>query len=250
MGRRDYTDSGGTGQAFLTTRWSLIDGIQKGGDGAGALVDALLKRYWKPVYCCLRRRGCDNEQAKDLTQGFFQEIVLSRGLLQRADRRQGRFRAFLLHALDQYVINEKARERTRKRSPRGGLVSLEGMDLAALPQTISTMTPEDSFNYAWLCDLLERILAEVEADCRRDGLDLHWTIFRERVVLPVLGDGVPPSAKELCDRYGLNDEKKVANMLVTVKRRFQAALRDHIRATVADKDDVDGEMRELLRYLP
>jgi len=32
----------------------------------------MLKTYWKPVYCYLRCKGYDNEQAKDLTQGFFQ----------------------------------------------------------------------------------------------------------------------------------------------------------------------------------
>jgi len=250
MGRRDYTDMGGTGDTFLTTRWSLIDGIRGGGDSDGALIDALLKRYWRPVYCCLRRKGCDNEQAKDLTQAFFHEIVLNRGLLQRADPSKGRFRAFLLHALEQYLINERTRERTRKRSPRGGLVSLDGMDLSALPQIISSMTPEDSYNYTWLCDLLERVLAEVEADCHSDGLDLHWTIFRERIVQPVLGDGVSPSAQELCARHGIDDEKKVSNMLITVKRRFQAAIRKHIRNTVANEEEVDDEMQELFRYLP
>jgi len=250
MGRRDYTNQGGIGYAFVATHWSVIDDIQRSGDSAGALIDALLREYWRPVYCCLRRKGYDNEQAKDLTQGFFHEIVLNRGLLQRADQSKGRFRTFLLHALDQYLINEETRERARKRYPKGGLVSLDGVDLSALPQMISSMTPEDSYNYAWLCDLLERTLAEVEADCQRDGLDLHWTIFHERIVLPVLGDSASPSAKELCEKYGIEDEKKVFNMLITVKRRFKAAIREYIRDTVVSEDEVDDEVRELFQYLP
>jgi DNA-directed RNA polymerase specialized sigma24 family protein len=250
MAGRDYTDMGGTGYVFLTTHWSLVEGVQSSGGKDNALIGALLRQYWKPVYCYLRRKGSDNEQAKDLTQSFFHEIVLNRALLQRADRSKGRFRAFLLHALDQYVINETTREKTQKRSPKGGLVPLDMAEPPALPQGISSMTPEDCYNYTWLSDLLERVLAEVAADCRSDGLDLHWTVFHEKLVQPILEDTLPPSAQELCQKHGIEDEKKVSNMLVTVKRRFETAIRKHVRNTVADDNDVEDEVQELFRYLP
>jgi RNA polymerase sigma-70 factor (ECF subfamily) len=250
MGRRDHTDMGGPGCAFLTTQWSLIEELQAGTDEDSMLIDSLLRRYWKPVYYYLRRRGCDNEQAKDLTQGFFHEIVLGRDLLERADREKGRFRSFLLHALDHYLINERKRAGTRRRYPRGGWVALDETGLVALPGMMSSLTPEDCYNYAWLCDLLEKVLAEVEADCRSDGLDLHWTVFRERVVRPILEDSAPPSARELCERLGIDGEKRVANMLITVKRRFQAAIRGHVRNTVAREEQIDDEVQELLGYVP
>ena len=81
MGYRDRTDIGGEREVFLTTHWSLIEGIQKQQDPGQALIGLLLRRYWKPVYCYLHRTGYDNEQAKDLTQGFFHEVVLSRHLI-------------------------------------------------------------------------------------------------------------------------------------------------------------------------
>ena len=39
------------------------------------IVDRLLRRYWKPVYCYLRHKGYSNENAKDLTQGFFETVA-------------------------------------------------------------------------------------------------------------------------------------------------------------------------------
>jgi len=110
MKNRDYTDMGGAGGAFLTTHWSLINGIRSGDEGNLALIGLLLDRYWKPVYCYLRRKGCDNEQAKDLTQGFFHEVVLSRELAQRAAQCTGRFRSVLLHALNQYLVDQRREE--------------------------------------------------------------------------------------------------------------------------------------------
>ena len=66
MGLYDQTDMGGTVGTFLTTHWSLIEGVQKHEDPDRALIGLLLERYWKPVYCYVRRRGHANEEAKDI----------------------------------------------------------------------------------------------------------------------------------------------------------------------------------------
>jgi len=250
MAHNDQTNMGGEIETFLTTHWSLIKHVQSDEDKNHALISLLLGRYWKPVYCYLRRKGYDNELAKDRTQGFFHEIVLNRSLLQRADQSKGRFRALLLHTLDQYLINEKVKERAKKRSPKGRLISFEVTDLLTLPQMISSMTPEDCYNYTWLSYLLERVLKEVKGDCLSDGLDLHWKVFHERVVIPILDDSPTPSLKEICEKYGIEDEKKASNMIITVKRRFQTVIRKHVRDTVANEDEIDDEVQELFQYLP
>ena len=91
MASRDWTDIGGLRKSFFTTHWSLVEKVKQQGDRDMALIGLLLERYWKPVYCYLRRKGYDNEQAKDLTQGFFHEVVLDRHLVERADPAKGSF---------------------------------------------------------------------------------------------------------------------------------------------------------------
>ena len=167
MAKCDYTEIGGVGGAFLTTHWSLIDNIQSGKDGNRALIGLLFDKYWKPVYCYLRHKGYGNEQAKDLTQGFFHEVVLNRNLMQRAEQCKGRFRSFLLHALNQYVIDEKREEMAKKRSPGERLVSLDIVEPPVMPQTIYESGAEDSFNYAWKTALLDRVLSQVQTKCCR-----------------------------------------------------------------------------------
>src|SRR4030065_2580148 len=100
MSNHDQTSMGGDREAFLTTHWSFIEDVKQHRDKDRALIGLLLKRYWKPVYCYLRRKGYDNEQAKDLTQGFLHEVVLNRDLIDRADPSKGSFRTLLLHALN------------------------------------------------------------------------------------------------------------------------------------------------------
>jgi len=246
----DETSIGGQVHQFLTTRWSVIGEIQAGLDKDRALIGLLLGNYWKPVYCYLRQKGYANEQAKDLTQGFFHEVVLNRDLVQRADPAKGRFRAFLLHALNQYVTNEMKKSRTLRRLPRGGLVPLEVTDPSNLPPCLERSDPEAAYDYAWMSALLDQILAAVHRDCQGRGLDVHWELFRERVVRPILDSTAPAPLSDLCDRYKIEDPQQVSNMIATVKRRFRSAMREYVRTTVLAEEEVDEELAEITRFFP
>jgi len=251
MKRDDMTDMGGTGQAFLTTHWSIIENVGTSEDDKNrALISLLLGKYWKPVYCYLRRKGHDNEQAKDLTQGFFHEVVLGRNLIQKADQSKGRFRSFLLIALNRYLITAKTGQAAQKRIPKSKLVSLDVTDLHELRQAASELTPEDSFNYAWVSLMLEQVLQEVEAKCHQDGKTVHWHVFHDRILDPIMDKTDAPSMKEICRKYAIESEAKASNMMVTVKRRFQTALRNHLRNLVVSEDQIDEELAEILRFLP
>ena len=246
----DRTDMGGIHEVFLTTHWSLIGDIQAGHDKDRALIKLLLQRYWKPVYSYLRRKGNNNEDAKDLTQGFFHEIVLNRQLVQRSDQAKGRFRSFLLHALNQYVINQKAKQTATIRIPQDKLVSLESVDPSELPQDMSVCEPDDSYNYAWVSALLDHVLTAVKQSCSEEGLQPHWELFHARIVRPILTGASAPPLSEVCIRLGVEDTRRASNMIITVKRRFREMLRRHIHNTVISREQVDEELDEIIRFLP
>jgi DNA-directed RNA polymerase specialized sigma24 family protein len=244
----DQTDIGGKGGTFLTTHWSLVGHIQTDGDKDRELIGLLLDRYWKPVYCFLRHKGYSNEEAKDLTQGFFHEIVLGKDLVERADQSKGRFRTFLLHALEQYLLNEKRRQTTQKRSPKGKLVSFDIINPPVLPEAVTKLDPEDSFNYAWTASMLDQVLSEVEDRCLEDDLEIHWRVFQDRVLSPIMGDTSPPSFAEICEKYDINDQKKAANMVTTVKRRLQKALKRYLSNTATSNHEIHKEFAEIVRF--
>jgi len=81
---------GGKNVAFKTTNWADIRHAKTQNEiQRRIIIDKIIKQYWKPVYCYIRRKGHTNESAKDLTQGFFYEIVVGRQLVQKADRSKG-----------------------------------------------------------------------------------------------------------------------------------------------------------------
>jgi RNA polymerase sigma-70 factor (ECF subfamily) len=251
MGHKDFTDMGGGQVAFLTTHWSLIEAAAtEDQDASRVLIGSLLRQYWKPVYCYLRRQGYGNEEAKDLTQAFLHEVVLGRDLFQRADRSQGRFRSFLLAALKTFLMSVHDKELAQKRIPKGKLIPMEAVDESGLKAACTQQTPEDSFNCAWVSALLEQVLNEVKSGCYEDGKTLAWHLFRERVLDPIMNRADPPAMDELCHKYRVKDPMTASNLIVTVKRRFRTALRKHLRGLVTTDEEVDVELSEIFRFLP
>jgi len=246
----DRTEAGGREEAFRTTRWSeILRSRTQDADRRQATLNELLRRYWKPVYCYLRRKGQDNETAKDLTQGFFHEVVLGRHLIQRAESAKGRFRTFLLTALDRYVTSVHRAEAAKKRRPASGLVSLEAAGLPEVPEPTRAASPEDAFNHAWASALLDSVLTETERRCAQTGTETHWKVFYARVIAPILENAEPTPLPDLCATYGIATETVASNMIVTVKRRFQAVLRNEVRQFVDSDEEVDEEVRDLIGML-
>jgi RNA polymerase sigma-70 factor (ECF subfamily) len=239
---------GGDRGTFLTTHWSLIEGVKKHEDKDRALIGLLLERYWKPVYCYLRSKGYNNEQAKDFTQGFLHEVVLNRHLIERADTSKGRFRSLLLHALNQYVMDEHRKETARKRIPKDKLVPLDVSGSPALTQIAGELDAEQSFNYTWKAELLERVLSEVKSNYVKRGMETHWYVFRDRVLEPIMEDRQASSLSQICKRYDIDDETTASNMLKTVKRLFRSVLNKHVRQTVSSGEAVAAELKEIFKF--
>jgi len=235
---------GGEASRAASTHWSLIEEA-RANDPPRSLVaiGELARLYWKPVYCYLRRTGRDNEKAKDLTQGFFEKLLTDRAIVEQADPAVGRFRTFLLTAVTNYA---RSAERAAKRSPRQPILSLDGLHCPEVLGRVSSASPEKAFTYAWASEMLNRALTQTEMECRRTGKATHWEVFRERVVLPILDGAEAPPLADVCARLGIEDQAKASNMIVTVKRRFQAALRGLVLEVVGSEAEVEDEIREMM----
>ena len=251
MSRRDKeTSMGGAKGSFETTRWTQIQKAKTyDQERRQTSVNNLLNRYWKPVYCYLMHKGYSNEDAKDLTQGFFHEIILGRKLIQQADQTKGRFRTFLLTALDRYVTSVYRKETAKKRLPEHGLAQLEVVGLPDLPIAETKTTPELAFNYTWATNLLDQVLATVKKEYCTTGRAAYWEVFQATVVAPILNNTEAPSLTELCEKYSIENEKKASNMTITVKRRFSTALKHHLRQFVHSDSEVEDEFRALVKIL-
>ena len=245
---QDWTDMGGIRDKFLSTHWSLVENIKQKGDQEQALMNLLIQRYWKPVYCYLRRKGYPNEQAKDLTQGFFQEVVLNRHLIERADSALGSFRSLLLHALNQFLIDEQRKEVAQKRIPKDKLIPLDIKDAEILTESMQALDPEESYNYAWRIDLLDRALNEVKEHYTTQGMDAHWHLFNDFVLSPILQGREPPLLKNVFVEYGLESPIVASHILTTVKRHLQNILKRQVSQISLTGKAMEEELLEIQKF--
>jgi RNA polymerase sigma factor (sigma-70 family) len=225
------TAIGGTCDRFPSTQVSLLEAT-----AAGLSSDALervIAVYWKPVYRFVRLKfGKNNEDAKDLTQGFF-TTALQRNLFARFDPSKASFRTYLRMAVERFAANEHASANAQK---RGGGVEFESVD----EQLPANGSPEEIFEREWQRQLFSLALEDLRTHCQQSGKELHFAIFQAYDLA-----GEPrPAYKELAARHGIA-ETAVTNHLAWARRMLREFVNDRLRGTTAGAKELREEMRRV-----
>jgi RNA polymerase sigma factor (sigma-70 family) len=231
---------------FATTHWSIVAraGRPDTSEARAALAE-LCRTYWFPLYAHVRRRGRSAHDAQDLTQEFFARLLDGR-IIARADPARGRFRTFILTALDHFLADEWDKAHTLK---RGGATEVVSLDLATAEQRFELeaapdTAPDRAFDRQWALALLDAVLARLEAEYRGAGKAALFDALRETLA----GAREAQPYAELAARLGLS-EGAVRVAVHRLRQRYRAHLQAEIANTVAAPDEVSDEMRHLLRVL-
>ncbi len=229
---------------FVTTKWTLVAAAGDGSEAeAHEALAALCQIYWPPLYGYLRRHGHDREEAEDLVQGFFARL-LERRDVRTADPARGRFRSFLLTALKRYTINEHERATSARRGGPNLPLSLDFDEAerhdAREPSTDDT--PERVFDRRWAAISLDRAAQRLREECHQSGRGVQ-----AEVLLPYLTESSGlPAYTDAASQLGLS-EGAVKVAVHRLRRRFGAILRLEIADTVLAPEDIEDEVRELIR---
>ena len=100
---------------FPTTHWSRVVAAGDRADPAAhqALAE-LCAAYWYPLYAFVRRKGHPPDEAADLVQGTFVNLLDRNGLAAVTPER-GRFRSFLMASCNHHLADCRERDRAVKR---------------------------------------------------------------------------------------------------------------------------------------
>lgn len=237
----------GAGREFRTTHWSVVAlAGQSDSEAASRALEALCGRYWYPIFAYLRHRGNDPYQAEDLTQAFFTRL-LEKNYLAAADRERGRFRTFLLTALNHFLANEWNRAQAQKRGGGCQFISLEyarEQDEQSL-QLGHDLTPERVFERRWAETVLSKVLDRLEGEF--DGA----TIKRFQVLKRFLTE--ERSAQSYADaaRELQMTEPAVKSAIHRLRLRWRELMREEIAHTLnsTTAHEVDEEIRYLISVL-
>lgn len=231
---------------FATTSWTQVLAARGAGssDSRQALA-ALCEAYWYPLYAFVRRQGIGADEARDLTQAYFAELV-EKGYLEDVDPERGRFRVFLKASVRNFLSKQRDKAHAWKRGGRATIESLETQDAEGRYQhePADRLTPEDLYERRWALTLLSRALDGLRAEYRGEGREREF----ERLQGLLTGEQPQAPYRELAAELG-STEAAVKTAVHRLRRRFGARLRDEIAATVAGPDAVDDEVRYLLKVI-
>src|SRR5258706_7772708 len=63
-------------RVFATTHWSVVLAAgQVASDSSRSALESLCRAYWYPIYVYVRRKGNGPDDAQDLTQEFFAQLI-------------------------------------------------------------------------------------------------------------------------------------------------------------------------------
>ena len=234
------------GRLFASTRWTIVlEAANSGAASAQSLsaLSELCRVYWRPLYLFLRSKGHSAEDAQDLTQGFFADLIETRAY-SRANPEKGRFRSFLLGALKHFVADARDRDQAQKRG--GGKVH-EPFDEAIIAEAENQVArnerwqPDMVYDRAWAETLLRQALARLGQECAFAG---KTTLFE------ALKSHLSPNGEKAAsyDELSARVRRPAATLRKDAERlraRYGEILREEVCGTVTDPSDVDGELHYL-----
>jgi DNA-directed RNA polymerase specialized sigma24 family protein len=244
---RETTDRN---QLFASTRWTMVI---EAGDSATASAHALsalselCQIYWRPLYAFLRKQGYGPEDAQDLTQGFFADLIETRAYA-RADREKGRFRSFLLGTLKHFLADSRDRGRALK---RGGGMLHQNFDEAAIAQAEAQIAratkwhADQVYDREWAASLLRRTLDRLAQEC---GLAGKAELFNHLSPYLATTEESATPYQEIAQKL----HRPVVTLrsdLARLRARYRAILREEVRDTVVEASDVDDELRYFCQVL-
>ena len=236
------------GDQFLSTRWSLIlrAGDLEDPDSAQLALSQLCSTYWYPLYAFVRRSGKSEQDAQDMTQGFF-EHLLSKQSVAAADPERGRFRSFLLSSIKNFMNSEWRKQNTLKRGGGTHSLSLDAEDAERRYQyepAGNEISPEQLFDQRWARATLEQVFSVMRDEFRRSGKEERFDSLKGHL----LSDPGAGEYEARAEELGLSPSA-LRTQIYRMRGRFGILLREQIEHTVSDPSMADEELSHLLQAL-
>ena len=230
------------GVAFTTTHWSVVLEAQGESPAAQEALEKLCRTYWRPIFAFLRRQGVGPEEAEDITQGFFAQL-LERKKFGAIRKEKGRLRSFLLGALKYFLADEQRRAMAIKRGKGQRLIPLDELhaDDRMQIEPADPLTAEMIYERRWALTVLERVLSRLKDEYHAADNAALFDSLKE--LLP--DEPGSPSQAEIATRLGMT-ENAIRQAFYRFRQRYQALLREEIAHTVATPGDIEDELRHLI----
>lgn len=234
-------------EAFPNTRWTRVVDLHSENPALAqsALAD-LCETYWLPLYSYFRRNNQQPDDARDLTQSLFAEIISHDDLL-KADSSKGKMRTFLLTLAKRHLIGTIRHNNAQKRGGSDLTFSLDEQD----PETnyqreaIDNITPEKLFDRQWAQSLLNATRKALQHEYEKRDHGERFAIMARYLSW---NESSEPNYQQSSEEAGLSEEAFRA-AISRMRKRYRTLLREQVADTLFDPSNVDDELQSLFEAL-
>jgi RNA polymerase sigma factor (sigma-70 family) len=228
------------------TQWGLIVAAGRSGSTQGqTALEELCRIYYAPVYAYILRHGYQTEDAQDLTQDFFARLV-RHNWLSRADPGKGKFRSFLLTAVNHFLANEWRKGQAVRRGSGQVPISLDDTqnDKGPSPKPVCPTTPETVYEKEWAMALLRRALERLRQEQTTTNKVAQFDQLKDFLT----GELEPGRYADAAARMNMT-QGAVGVAIHRLRQRFREVLREEIAQLVATPTEIDEELHWLFSVL-
>ncbi len=224
---------------FPTTHWTLVKAVQAGDPAKAAeAMESLCRGYWYPIYAFLRRSGHRSEDAEDLTQSFFVQLV-TEDALQRVRQEAGRLRSYLLGVLKRILSDHQRHASTVKRGGGRAPLSFEAMSAEERysHEPVDDKDPEWLFTRAWAGEVVEVARQRLRESFQENDQGAVY-----EALLPfITWSDEPPSYRAIATELGTS-LTSTRIQIFRLRARFRTMLEEEVARTVLSPAEVAEEM--------
>ena len=228
--------------AFSTTHWSVVLEARGESSAAQEALEKLCRTYWRPIYSFIRRQGIRPEEAEDLTQGFFAQL-LERKDLNTVRKEKGRLRSYLLASVKHFLADEWRHAMAVKRGKGQWLIPLEEIrERERIDVELSDrLTADQIYERRWAFTVLEHVMGRLQEEYRGSGN----VRFFDQLKKMLLDEPDRPTQAQIASEFEMT-ENAVKQAFHRFRQRYKFLLREEIAHTVAMPSDIEDELRHLI----
>ncbi|WP_395736919.1 RNA polymerase sigma factor [Prosthecobacter sp.] len=216
--------------------------VADGQPGADRALNDLCRQYEKPIMAFLLRKGLPPDQAEDLKQAFFEQL-LAKNAFADAEGFKVKLRAYLITKLQSFLIDRHRHDTAAKRGAGKVARMADLSETQALrAEPVDDHTPIIAFQRQWMKTLAANAMKELQRDYAERGLEQLF-----KALAPFITGSSEQTLAKLSLTFG-RPEGTLKSDISRLRGKCQNLIREQIAATLDDPTpaNIDDELRELM----
>lgn len=193
--------------------------------------------YWRPLHHFALSLGCSNEDAEDCVQGFLAKAG-GNDFFNNADPKRGRMRSYLLVAFRRYIYDDWKKCQALRRGGNAQITPLKSHH-----QLSTCADPALIFDQQWAITIIEAAKKNLKLRYHNLGKDLHFSTLETCIDGSSLAD-----TNKAAETLGISTAT-LKTAVYRIRKRYGEEVRKAVIETVANEDEVDDELRWLIKVL-